>query len=46
MKKKKKELEVAVMGWSLHSLGCAELLEVGQCHPEHALELFLTAACS
>ena len=46
MNKKKKESEVRVMGQILYSVGCAELIEVVQCHTEHDLAVFLTAAFS
>lgn len=46
MNKKKNESEVTVTGQIPCSVGCAELLEVGQCHIEHDLAVFLTAAFS
>lgn len=46
MNKKKNESEVTGTGQILYSVGCAELIEVGQCHTEHNLVVFLTAAFS
>lgn len=46
MNKKKNESEVTGTGQILYSVGCAELIEVGQCHIEHNLVVFLTAAFS